>query len=75
MLDKLCASYTDPGLAKVYDPLNCYADSEARSFFISLAGTEPRCILDVGCGTGILACELSKLGHRVTGIDPAEAML
>ncbi|MBV8454562.1 MAG: class I SAM-dependent methyltransferase [Deltaproteobacteria bacterium] len=31
--------------------------------------------LDVGCGTGFLSLLLAKLGHRVTGIDVAEAML
>jgi len=32
-------------------------------------------VLDVGCGTGFLAFELSALGHRVIGIDFAVAML
>jgi 2-polyprenyl-3-methyl-5-hydroxy-6-metoxy-1,4-benzoquinol methylase len=31
--------------------------------------------LDVGCGTGFLSLLLAKLGHRVTGIDLAGAML
>jgi ubiquinone/menaquinone biosynthesis C-methylase UbiE len=31
--------------------------------------------LDVGCGTGFLSLLLAKLGHRVTGIDVAGAML
>jgi SAM-dependent methyltransferase len=32
-------------------------------------------VLDVGCGTGLLAAELSALGYRVTGVDASEAML
>ncbi len=31
--------------------------------------------LDVGCGTGFLALELSARGHRVTAVDFASAML
>lgn len=32
-------------------------------------------VLDVGCGTGCFACQLSELGFDVTGVDPAEASL
>jgi 2-polyprenyl-6-hydroxyphenyl methylase/3-demethylubiquinone-9 3-methyltransferase len=38
----------------------------------SLASLEGLEILDVGCGGGILAEPLARLGGRVTGIDPAE---
>jgi SAM-dependent methyltransferase len=31
-------------------------------------------VLDLGCGTGTLCCDLAELGHRVTGVDPAGAM-
>jgi ubiquinone/menaquinone biosynthesis C-methylase UbiE len=31
--------------------------------------------LDIGCGTGFLSLELAALGHRVTGLDFAPAML
>lgn len=31
--------------------------------------------LDIGCGTGFLSLELASLGHRVTGIDFAPAMI
>jgi len=37
----------------------------------SLASLERLEILDVGCGGGILAEPLARLGGRVTGIDPA----
>lgn len=68
-----CASYSDPRLAAVYDPLNPPAADTA--FYIALAGETPRRVLDVGCGTGLLACELAARGHRVTGADPSAAML
>jgi SAM-dependent methyltransferase len=32
-------------------------------------------ILDVCCGTGLLAAELAARGYRVTGVDASEAML
>ena len=32
-------------------------------------GEGPRDILDLGCGAGLLATELARGGHRVTGID------
>jgi SAM-dependent methyltransferase len=32
-------------------------------------------LLDVCCGTGLLAAELTERGYRVTGIDASEAML
>ena len=31
-------------------------------------------VLDIGCGTGLLAAYLSAQGKRVTGLDPAAAM-
>ena len=68
-----CASYIDPRLAAVYDHLN--PPGEEDEFYAGLAGTPPRTILDMGCGTGRYACRLAKLGHRVTGADPAGAML
>ena len=32
-------------------------------------------ILDIGCGTGSLSVVLTRLGHRVTGIDLSPAMI
>ncbi len=32
-------------------------------------------ILDVGCGTGILASRLADEGYEVTGVDPSDGML
>jgi ubiquinone/menaquinone biosynthesis C-methylase UbiE len=40
-----------------------------------LAGSAPRRVLDVGCGTGFLALRFAELGHSVTGIDLAPQMI
>jgi 2-polyprenyl-3-methyl-5-hydroxy-6-metoxy-1,4-benzoquinol methylase len=34
-----------------------------------------RSILDLGCGTGTLACLLARRGLTVTAVDPAQASL
>lgn len=31
--------------------------------------------MDIGCGTGEITCALALQGYRVTGVDPAPAML
>ncbi len=67
------AIYSDPRLAAVYGAFNPW--DEDTAFYCRLAGTEPKRILDVGCGTGQLACALAESGHAVTGLDPAGAML
>jgi SAM-dependent methyltransferase len=40
-----------------------------------IAGPATLDVLDIGCGTGFLSLLFAELGHRVTGIDIAEAML
>lgn len=67
------AIFSEPRLAALYDVFN--PPGEDTEFYVQLAGSEPKRILDVGCGTGQLACVLAERGHAVTGLDPAEAML
>lgn len=66
--------FSDPRLVELYDTLNPFAaDTE---FYLRLAvELQAASIVDVGCGTGLLACELAERGHRVIGVDPSSAML
>lgn len=34
-----------------------------------LAGCSPRRVLDLGCSSGLLAAEVTAMGHEVTGVD------
>lgn len=65
--------YTAPRLARLYDH-DCGWGRDS-AFYLSLAGPAPQRILDLGCGTGILSNAYAALGHIVTGVDPAPAML
>jgi len=69
----LSPAYADTRLAALYDALNPPGDDTA--FYLGLAGERPLTVLDMGCGTGQLAGAFAARGHRVTGADPAAAML
>jgi ubiquinone/menaquinone biosynthesis C-methylase UbiE len=65
--------YQNAQIAEIYDLVN--SRSHDTDFYVSLAGLRPCRVLDLGCGTGTLCCDLAERGHRVTGVDPAGAML
>ncbi|HNB23941.1 MAG TPA: methyltransferase domain-containing protein [Candidatus Melainabacteria bacterium] len=65
--------YENPKLAAIYDSDSGW--SVDRDFYLALAGEPPQKILDLGCGTGLLCDAYAALGHDVTGVDPAAAML
>jgi len=65
--------YQHAQIAEIYDLANPRAQDS--DFYLSLAGLRPCSVLDLGCGTGTLCGALAKRGHRVTGVDPAAAML
>jgi SAM-dependent methyltransferase len=65
--------YQDPEVAEIYDIANPLGrDGE---FYLLLAGGRRCRVLDLGCGTGTLCCAMAERGHKVTGVDPAAAML
>jgi SAM-dependent methyltransferase len=68
------AAFADPRLAALYDTLE--GDRADLDLYVSLvAESGARSVLDVGCGTGSLACLLAGRGVEVVGLDPAAASL
>lgn len=67
-------AFGDLELAALYDAL--YPWGPDNDFYLELM-REAGAVLDVGCGTGRLLARARETGHRgrLTGIDPAAAML
>jgi 2-polyprenyl-3-methyl-5-hydroxy-6-metoxy-1,4-benzoquinol methylase len=66
-------SYQNSRLVEIYDLDNPWAQD--TDFYLALAEPGLCRVLELGCGTGTLACALAQRGHRVTGVDPAAPML
>jgi SAM-dependent methyltransferase len=64
--------YHDPRLVDFYDIDNGWYD-DTRTCLKLAQGVAS--VLDLGCGTGLLASAIAQTGARVTGVDPAPAML
>ena len=68
------SEFYDPRLVAIYDTVNPI--SEYETFYLDLAARVlASSIIDIGCGTGLLTCELAKRGHRMIGVEPSNAML
>lgn len=66
--------FADPRLAAFYDVVD--DDRSDLDAYAAIVGElEASSVLDVGCGTGTLACRLAALGIEVVGLDPAAASL
>lgn len=71
-------SYQNDQVARAYDAKNSRRDD--FDFYARLAaelsdGKPDFAVLDIGCGTGALGVQMAAAGYRVTGVDPADAML
>lgn len=68
------ALFASPRLAEVYDPLDPdRSDLDAYVAVVDEFGAAR--VVDLGCGTGTLACRLAGRGISVVGVDPAAASL
>jgi len=66
--------FVDPRLARLYDSFD--DDRSDLDLYVGLAERfGARTVLDIGCGTGVLALLLAGQGLHVTGVDPAAASL
>lgn len=64
--------YRLESLVALYDMQNKWAAD--NDYYLKLAhGNES--IVDLGCGTGVLACAYAKRGNRVIGVEPSTEML
>ncbi len=62
------------GYARIYD-LEHASYGEDLAFYANLAARCELPVLELGAGTGRVALHLTRLGHRVTGIDTSAEML
>ena len=63
-------AFSDPRLAATYDVFE--GERDDLDHYEQLADEfGATSVLDIGCGTGALACRLARRGVDVTGVDPA----
>ena len=68
--------FVSPLIVGTYDTIcsieNCYKNPLIQ--MVKEIGEKIK-IIEVGCGTGLMAIPLANLGHTVIGVEPAKAML
>jgi ubiquinone/menaquinone biosynthesis C-methylase UbiE len=70
------AIFAEPRLAEIYDLLDDPDRPDLAPYLAIADGFNAHSVIDLGCGTGVLACRFAALGDReVVGIDPAAASL
>src|SRR5690242_20727954 len=69
------AVFGEPRLAAIYDAVEGERRADLDHYLAIAEEFGARSLLDVGCGTGILARRAARRGMDVTGVDPAGASL
>ena len=69
------ALFAEPKLAEIYDLLDSPDRPDLVPYLAMADEFHAHSIIDLGCGTGNLACRLGARGFDVVGVDPAAASL
>ena len=69
------ALFAEPKLAEIYDLLDGPDRPDLAPYLAMADEFHAHAVIDLGCGTGNLACLLAARGFEVVGIDPAIASL
>jgi SAM-dependent methyltransferase len=69
------AIFAEPRLAEIYDLLDRPDRPDLAPYLAIADEFNAHSVIDLGCGTGVLACRFAVLGNEVVGIDPAAASL
>ena len=69
------AIFVEPKLAEIYDLLDSPDRPDLVPYLAIAEEFHAHSVIDLGCGTGTLACRFASRGFEVVGIDPAAASL
>ena len=72
MADRL---FENQRLADVYDLFDSAERPDLDLYIAMVDEFNAHTVIDLGCGTGNLACRLAAIGKKVIGVDPASASL
>lgn len=61
--------------SSLYDEKHGFVAAYGKDLFELIPDNKAQTILDLGCGTGILTAQLSRLGGRVMGVDSSSNMI
>jgi SAM-dependent methyltransferase len=68
------AEFNDPRLVAIYNTV-CPLDGYEKFYIELVKKLSVYTIVDIGCGTGLLTCELAKAGSHMIGVEPSKLML
>jgi ubiquinone/menaquinone biosynthesis C-methylase UbiE len=69
------AIFAEAKLAEIYDLLDNPDRPDLPPYLAMADEFHAQFVIDLGCGTGTLACRLASRGFEVVGVDPAVASL